>query len=91
MDSRFIIHFTALGIEDTGIEADNIYAVGKDVYIIIPAKTNGFISIYDMMGKEVVSSGINNTRNTFTLIQSGCYIVKVISNENVVTIKVIIE
>ena len=44
-----------------------------------------------MMGEEVATSAINGTFNTITLEKSAYYVVKVVSNENMITEKVFIK
>lgn len=91
MDSRFVLHFSPLGIDDDLNEAFNIYSFDKDVYVAVPQNTTGIIAIYDMMGKEIVSEAISGSVNTVTLEKSAYYIVKVTTDENIETKKVFIK
>ncbi len=90
-EDRFIIHFTPLAVGDNLEDASNIYSYHKSIYVIVPENTKGYITVYDMMGKEIANSAINGTFNTITLGKSAYYVVKVLSNENVVTEKVFIK
>jgi hypothetical protein len=91
IESRFVLHFGALGVDDVAGDLFNIYSFNKDVYVAVPAHTSGTITVYDMMGQEVTSTSINNTVNVITLDKSAYYIIKVLSNENMETKKVFIK
>ena len=69
----------------------NIYSSQKDVYVSVPANTKGDIVVYNLMGQEVVRTSINNVLNKITLNKSAYYVVKVLSNESVVTKKVFVN
>ena len=90
-EARFIIHFTPLAVGDNLAEASNIYSYHKNIYVTVPENTKGYITVYDMMGKEVANAAINSTLNTITLEKSAYYVVKVLSNESIVTEKVFIK
>ena len=91
LDSRFVLHFGTLGIGDEVADLYNVYSYNKDVYVAVPENTSGTITVYDMMGKEVANSSINGTLNTITLEKSAYYVVKVLSNKNIITEKVFIK
>ena len=91
---RFLLHFsnTAFGTDENTINDDlNIYSYNKDVYVTVPENTRGNIVIYNMMGQEVANAAVNSVLNKITLERSAYYIVKVLSNKNMVTKKVFIK
>jgi hypothetical protein len=90
-DNRFILHFTPMGVEDGIADRMNIYSTHNDVFVNVPANTSGEIIIYNVMGQEITRAKINSTINKVTLIESAYYIVKVMSNESVVTKKVFVK
>ena len=90
-DQRFIIHFTPLAVGEIAADFINIYSSHKDVYVSVPANTNGDIVVYNLMGQEVTRTMITNVVNKITLNKSAYYVVKVLSNENVVTKKVFVK
>jgi hypothetical protein len=90
-DSRFIIHFTPLGVSENPTDMVNIYSSHKDVYVNVPLNTTGDIVIYNLMGQEVTRTIIKGTFNKITLEKSNYYVVKVMSNESVVTEKVFVK
>ncbi len=90
-EDRFIIHFTPLAVGDNMEDASSIYSYHKNIYVTVPENTKGYVTVYDMMGKEVASAAINSTLNTITLEKSAYYVVKVLSNENMITEKVFIK
>ncbi|NOX46812.1 MAG: T9SS type A sorting domain-containing protein [Chlorobi bacterium] len=91
MDSRFVLHFGALGVDDIAGDLYNIYSYDRDVYVAVPENTSGTITIYDMMGKEIAKETISGSVNIITLEKSAYYVVKVLSNENMTTEKVFIK
>ena len=90
-DNRFILHFTPMGVGEDIADQINIYSTQKDVFVNVPANTSGEIVIYNVMGQEITRAGINSTVNKVTLNESAYYIVKVMSNDSVVTKKVFVK
>ena len=91
IDSRFVLHFDALGVDDVAGSLFKVYSYDKQVYISVPENTSGWITVYDMMGKEVARETIKSSLNIISLQNSAYYAVKVISNEKTVTQKVFIK
>jgi len=90
-DGRFIIHFTPLAVNENLADLVNIYSYNKDVYVKVPENTKGNITVYNMMGQEVVSTSITDVINVISLEQCTYYVVTVLSNESVVTKKVFVK
>ncbi|MBC8486467.1 MAG: T9SS type A sorting domain-containing protein [Bacteroidetes bacterium] len=90
-EARFIVHFTPLAVDENAEDMFGIYSYNKDVYVSVPENTKGDIVIYNMMGQEVTSAPINSALNKITLEESAYYVVKVLSDESVVTRKVFIK
>jgi hypothetical protein len=91
LDNRFIVHFTPLAVTENPADLINIYSNHKDVYVTVPANTNGDIVVYNMMGQEVARTLIADVLNKITLDNSAYYVVQVLSNESVVTKKVFVK
>jgi hypothetical protein len=91
VDNRFELHFGPLGVNDLANNLYNVYSYNKEIHVMTPNTTSGNITVYDMMGKEVASQSISGTDNVISLSQSAHYIVKVISEEGLVTKKVYIK
>jgi hypothetical protein len=90
-ENRFIVHFTPLAVPETFEEIVNIFSFNTNVYVTVPVNAKGNIFIYNMMGQEVASKRINDIQNIITLEKSSYYVVKVLSDESVVTKKVFIK
>jgi hypothetical protein len=90
-ENRFIVHFTPMAVPETFEEMVNIFSFNTDVYVTVPVNTKGNIFIYNMMGQEVASKRIDNVQNIITLEKSSYYVVKVLSDESIVTKKVFIK
>ena len=91
LDSRFIVHFAPLAVGENPADLINIYSSQKDVYVSVPANTEGEIVVYNIMGQEVARTIITDVINKVTLDNSAYYVVKVMSNESVVTKKVFVK
>ena len=90
-ENRFIIHFTPLAVAENNASLTNIFAYGHNVYVYVPAGTQGTIMLYNLMGQEVTSTPISGHTNIITLANSAYYVVRVLSSESVVSKKVFIK
>jgi hypothetical protein len=90
-EGRFIVHFTPLAVPETFKELVNIFSFNSDIYVTVPAKTEGNIFVYNMIGQEIASKRIDGSQNIITLDKSSYYIVKVLSNRNIITEKIFIK
>ncbi len=94
-NARFIVHFFGtLGVDDPGdISNVTIWSYGHDAYIV--NKFNENIKeyvVYDMMGREVQRGSLPNTtlNKVFVAETNAYFIVKVITDKNVYSEKVLI-
>lgn len=87
---RFNLVFGPLGLGDEFVENVNIYSNNSSVYVNVP-EVDGSIYIYNLLGQDVASETITDNTTVISLNQTGYYIVKVLSNEGVVTKKVFVE
>lgn len=90
-ENRFILHFAPLSVGDNLERNSTIWSYGNEVIVMVPDLTNGHVKVYNMMGQEVVSSGVTSGRNVITVPQPGNYVVTLISNEVVRAEKVVIK
>ena len=92
---RFLLHFKAVGVEDQPQNQSNIqtWASNNTIHILNPENRKGEIRILNMFGQQIAHTKLNgNTKQEIQLnVPSGCYLVNVISEEGVVTRKVIVE
>ncbi len=90
---NFIIHFGALGTDELSASNVNIWSNDNKVYVQVPQDLRGDIVIYNMMGQEVVATDIQpNVVNIIPIDEVNTYyVVKVISNDEIVTGKVYIK
>ncbi len=89
--NRFILHLTALSVEDNIANNTHIYSYVKDVYVTLPQNSKGTIQVYDMMGREIAQESISGSTNVISIEKSGHYVVKVLSDEGIATKKVFIK
>ncbi|MDD3876413.1 MAG: BNR-repeat neuraminidase N-terminal domain-containing protein [Bacteroidales bacterium] len=95
VNDRFIVHFnlttTATVQDDAGMF--NIYANDNNIYISNVSDNNTIVSIYNVLGQEVVSQNlVANTLNKInTNLVPGQYIVNVIGSSRNTTQKVFLK
>jgi WD40 repeat protein len=90
--NRFELHFAPVGTPEFNANSVKIWSSDNNIYVNVPKTLEGTISVFNMMGQEVVSTdtqiGVNvipmNEVNTY-------YVVKVLSNDNAITGKVYIK
>ena len=94
-ESRFAVHFNPdlLDINSSVLEKDiNIYSFSNKVFINYLPETSGIVTIYDVSGKMVANGNVIHGLNELSLNSNkGYFIVKVVSQESVVTKKVFIQ
>ena len=90
-NNRFIVHFTPMIVFENPIDLINIYSSHKDIYISVPENIEGFTMVYNLIGQEVARTMIKYVLNKISLNKSGYYVVKVLTNESVVTKKVFVK
>jgi hypothetical protein len=92
---RFNIHFKsgAMGVEDNAAKDVSIYSNEDVVYINKPADLTGNITVFNMMGQEVLSA--KATAGTMMNLKvtdgTGYYVVKLQSGDKLITQKVFIR
>ncbi|MCX6250262.1 MAG: T9SS type A sorting domain-containing protein, partial [Bacteroidetes bacterium] len=91
--NRFLVHFSPTGIGVMSGPSIRIFAIEKNVYVNISEKTQGTISIYNLLGEKIAEKDIaGNTKNIIPLdVTEGIYIVNIFANEFRKTGKVIIR
>ncbi|RLD59802.1 MAG: hypothetical protein DRJ05_05905 [Bacteroidetes bacterium] len=95
-EDRFVLHFgidvagTGQNVADNNI---NIYSFGDVVFVNYQLDVPGHVIVYDVLGKEIMSEALGtNQLNKLTVNNGrGYYIVKVISETNIETKKVLIN
>jgi hypothetical protein len=90
-NDRFILHFSPMGVPENTSDLIGIYSIRKDVYVSVPEKTTGDIEIYNLLGQKVAFTRITGTLNKISLAQGNYYLVKVMSNDGIVTKKVFVN
>ncbi|MCF8369658.1 MAG: fibronectin type III domain-containing protein [Bacteroidales bacterium] len=98
VEGRFLIHFMSLmtDVDEMNIENNfNIYSNDQSIYIknMTTEITTGNVFVYNISGQEIVNSKLQNTPiNRIDMkAESGYYIVKVLTDNKVITQKVFIE
>ena len=69
----------------------DIYSFDKNIRVVLHNQRDAEIVIYNLMGQELNHLTAEGTITDITMFETGCYVVKVISNNKVETSKVIIR
>ena len=91
--NRFLLHFgEPLDIEEfSNSNAIHIYSHKESVYIKLAENEKGQAAIFDMVGRKVCSLELNDQLTRKTLSQTGYYIVKVRTSDDVAVHKVFVK
>ena len=89
---RFKLHFSPLSVDDNLTDHVNIYAENNQVFVKINGNSNGNVTIFDLMGRLIMSEPLrSNEMNSFTIEgNSGIYLVKVSAGTTNITEKVFV-
>jgi hypothetical protein len=88
--ARFTIHFTDIS---GALEANGavVYGYGNDIHVNV-LNPNAEVAIYNLVGQEVYRTNVNETFNVITMNDVNTYyVVKVYTENNVVTEKVYVQ
>ena len=92
---RFVIQFAPVGINEEASIKSNIqtWAANKTIHILNPENSKGEIRILNLFGQQVAQARLTgDTKQSIQLnIPTGCYLVSIVSGEEVVTRKVIMK
>ncbi len=91
---NFNLHFAPVGVEDIELSNINIWSNTQHIYVTVPEKFDGHIQVYNLLGQEIEDSEIKaGVTNAISINDpnGAYYIVRVVSNNNVVTRKVYVK
>jgi len=88
---RFKLHFSALSVDENKASDISIYSYHKTAYINLKNQLTGDIFIYNMAGQLITSREAANGLVPFTLNTQGVYIVKVVSDNEIMTKRIFIN
>jgi hypothetical protein len=91
IESRFVLHFSATGIEDNSLLTEHIYSYEDRIYVNIDMSNNANAYVYNMLGQVVYQQKIEQGLNSIKINYSGNYIVRVVSDHRICTKKVFIK
>ncbi|HPT03234.1 MAG TPA: T9SS type A sorting domain-containing protein [Bacteroidales bacterium] len=87
-DKRFKLHLSLVGVEEPENAPGNIYSYDNTVYVEMPANTKGDVRIYNISGQMVASKPSVTGYCSFNPGPTGIYIVKVLTDKQVLSKKV---
>ena len=91
---RFLLHFKAVGVEEQSPQSNiQAWAANNTIHILNPENSKGEIRILNMFGQQVAQAKLSgDTKQEIQLnVPTGCYLVNVVSEDRVVTKKVVIR
>lgn len=89
---RFMVHFETVGIDDSRMGDVSIWSAQNNIYVDVPKELKGTITVFNLMGQEVISTDTQPGTNVITIDEVNTYyIVKVISSDRAITGKVYIK
>jgi hypothetical protein len=90
-DSRFVLHFAPLGVDENANQGIDIYSNESTIYVNIDNTNASSIVVYDLLGQEVLRISADQGLNTIEMNDNNYYLVSVILNDNVVNAKVFVK
>ena len=91
---RFLLSFIFTGIEDevtTQVNFFNTYAVHNEIIVVLQDGDMANISVYNLLGQEIIHSTVNSSKSSFTVNKSGYYLVTVNNGSQLATQKVFVN
>lgn len=87
---RFMIHFGTLGIDNNLTEKIKVYSNQGRIHVSMSESLHGQVYIYNVIGQQVLSD-ITAGNSSFTVKSGVNYIVKVVTEETIITEKVFVK
>lgn len=83
--------YGVLKLNQNTISNLKVFVNNKNLYVNSDSSETKSVSVYDILGKQVVNAEITNESINVSNLSAGIYIVKVIENEKTATKKLVIE
>jgi len=90
-EQRFKLHFSSVGVDEKETTSANIYSYQQTVYVNLTDNTQGDIYIYNLAGQLVTARESASGNVQIGLNATGVYMVKVITEKETLTQKVVIR
>ncbi len=93
--NRFTIHFSSVGIDDVNSSSDiRVYTSGGNINVSLQQNSNAVVKIYSLTG-QVVLQGNTGGKSLTTInangLRDGIYIVSIISGEQTISRKIVLQ
>ncbi|MBN1340766.1 MAG: T9SS type A sorting domain-containing protein [Bacteroidales bacterium] len=90
-EERFVIHFSPLTVSDNLSEQISIYPVENNVYVHLPENAQAQMAVYNTLGQEILTTGLNSSNNYIAMDKKGFYVVLVTVDGHTVSEKIFIN
>ncbi len=92
MDERFTLHFEGIsGIDTESLSRASVLGINNAIVVNIPEAVSGNMEVYSITGQLVQSIDVHQGKNQLNAIKSGAYIVRIMTDQWVVTRKVAVN
>jgi hypothetical protein len=92
MDNRFTLYFkSTLDITPNVLNNAMVIGLNKAIMVNVPGNISGSMMVYNITGQLVQSIDIHQGKNHLNAIKAGTYIVKIVTNDQVITRKVMVN
>ena len=88
---RFLLLFATVGDEEIEESNCDIYSINSNIRVTIHNQVDAEIAVFNIMGQKLVHTTATGSITDIPISEAGCYIVKVIYDNNIETTKVIIK
>ena len=90
-EQRFKLHFSSVGIDEKETTTANIYSYQQTVYVNLADNAQGDIYIYNLAGQLITAQESASGNVRIGLTSLGVYMVKVVTEKETLTQKVVIR
>jgi len=90
-EQRFKLHFSSVGVDEKETSSANIYSYQQTVYVNLADNAQGDIYIYNLAGQLVTAKESASGNVRIGLTSTGVYMVKVVTQKETLTQKVVIR
>lgn len=90
-EQRFKLHFSSVGVDEKETTTANIYSYQQTVYVNLSENTKGDIYVYNLAGQLITAQESASGNVRIGLNSIGVYMVKVVTEKETLTHKVVIR
>ena len=89
--ARFMLHFSLVAVPEEKPESIHVYSYQNQINIASPVVMEGEFMVINLLGQTVAEGHLSGTEKRLTIYQKGTYLIRLISNNDVLTKKIVIN